>query len=217
MPEWLCEELETQLESTLETDLPTNRHNNVALTRQIIILGDEDDALKGEKLDRFFNMCPDVVPVLKALARGTTIRRVQINLYPRSRSSSPRGTKKEPGHAYHSDRLLLDELTALLNLGTSIDSQWRTGPHIHAPVALQRGDLLVWGQEADSAHRHGVAYGAASGAFRASLALTLGSKDCIVKAPLVDDKRVMLQEPQPPAQRPARIRGSAKPWWVVQG
>ena len=61
---------------------------------------------------------------------------------------------------------------------------------------------------------------AAAEASSSSMPITLGSKDCIntfVKSPLVADKRVKLEHQPPPAQRAKRIRGSAKPWWVVQG
>ena len=69
-----------QLESTLGTDIPTNRHDGVALTNFIIIIGAEADALKGDRLHRFLDICPAVGPVLNALARCTTVKRVQFNL-----------------------------------------------------------------------------------------------------------------------------------------
>jgi len=69
-----------------DSELANTTHNGIDLTRPIVILGNDGDALKGDDLAQFYKLAPDVMPYVKAVvaSKFTDMRviRLQINFYP---------------------------------------------------------------------------------------------------------------------------------------
>ena len=88
-----------QLTKVVKAGLARALHNGRRLSRLITIIGEEDDALKGEQLREFWKLVPALKPllekVIKLCPHDAEIKRMQINFYPMASSNGwERGSTK---------------------------------------------------------------------------------------------------------------------------